>query len=279
MAIDTETRASRRNILVAALGGLGGLLAGRLGNPESARAIDGGPALIGTANTGTTVTSFENTDAGETSLKGLHASDGKGVEASVGGTGYGLYATATATGGRGAYVSSLDATGVWAASTDTTPSLFPLGSYRSAVVGTVGDTTDAAANTDETAVYGFSDVSFNAVGVWGDTVQGIGVAGTGDWGLFGSGNVAVRAIGPIALYTTGKLVFAGRGGHARIAAGRYYLDVAISGMTSAADVIATLRTRKTGYFIAAVVSYNGFFRMFLNKTATTSMYFNFLVLN
>jgi hypothetical protein len=50
-------------------------------------------------------------------------------------------------------------------------------------------------------------------------------------------------------------------------------------MTSGADVIATLRTRRTGYYIAAVASYTGKFRLYLNKTATSKTYFNYLVLN
>ncbi len=50
-------------------------------------------------------------------------------------------------------------------------------------------------------------------------------------------------------------------------------------MTTTASVIATLRTRKPGYYIAAVVSHNGKLRLFLNKTATSNIGFNYLVLN
>jgi hypothetical protein len=166
MAIDSQTRASRRNILGAALGGLGGLLAGRLGSPGSARAADGGNAILGQLNTSTTETSFQNTDAGETSLGAIHTS-----------------------------------------------------------------------------------------------------------------GTAIRATGQTALLTSGKLVFSGRSGHKYVAAGHYYVDVAVNGMTSGADVIATLRTRKSGYYIAAVVSYAGKFRLYLNKTTSTAIRFNYLVLN
>jgi len=288
MAIDTETRASRRNILAAALGGLGGLLAGRLGSPNAAAAAQDDPVTVGGTFQGTAVTSIENTDATGTSLKGYHATAGKGVEAAVGGTGYGLYATATASGGRAVYASALDETGVWATSTDTAVSDFLTPSNRSGVIGTVGDVTDIATNTDETAIYGFSDVSFNSAGVWGDTIQGVGVIGTGDWGVLGAGNVGVRALGTIgvlatgttALQTSGKLVISGRSGHAYyVHAGHYYVDVPVSGMSAGADVIATLRTRKAGYYIAAVVSYSGKFRLYLNKTTSTGIRFNYLVLN
>jgi hypothetical protein len=287
MAIDTETRASRRNILAAALGGLGGLLAGRLASPESARAGDGGNAVLGTANTSNTETSFENMDPAETSLKGYHATSGKGVEAAMAGTGYGLYATATATGGRAVYASSLDKAGVTGISTANDPVTHIVGE-RVGVLGAAGDLTDISTDVSETGVYGYCDTSASyAAGVWGDSPQGTGVVGTGDWGVFAAGYFGVRAMGTygvvtsgtIALHTTGRLVFAGRSGHATITAGHYYRDVTIAGMPSSADVIATLRTRKSGYYIAAVASYAGKFRIYLNKTATSSISFNYLVLN
>jgi hypothetical protein len=288
MAIDTETRASRRNILAAALGGLGGLLAGRLGSPESVRAGDGGNAVLGTANTGNTETSFENMDPAETSLKGYHATSGKGVEAAMAGTGYGLYATASATGGRAVYASSLDKAGVTGLSTAAGDPLNHVPGENVGVLGAAGDLTDISTDLSETGVYGFCDTSPDwAAGVWGDSVQGTGVVGTGDWGVFGGGYFGVRALGTygvvtsgtIALHTTGRIVFSGRSGHATITAGHYYRDVAIAGMPSSADVIATLRTRKSGYYIAAVASYAGKFRIYLNKTATSSIAFNYLVLN
>lgn len=280
MAIDTETRASRRNILAAALGGLGGLLAGRLGNPERTAAAQDDPVTVGGFFQGTGVTSFENTDPGESSLRGFHATDGKAVEAATLGWGYGLYATAPVQGGRAAYASSLDKAGVTGHSTTVTPNHLQLPSENVGVLGAAGDITDIATDVSETGVYGFCDTSpAYAAGVWGDTVNGVGVVGTGDWGVFGAGNVAFKAVGAIALHTTGKVVFSGRSGHNYVRAGHYYVDIPISGMTAAADVIATLRTRKSGYYINAVTSYTGKFRLFLNKTTYSNLHFNFLVLN
>ena len=280
MAIDTETRASRRNILAAAVGGLGGLLVGRLGSPDSARADDGGNAILGQANTSTTETSFENTENDETSLKGSHSNAGKGVEATVGGAGYGLYATAPTTGGRAIFASSLDKAAVTGHSTASDPAVHQEGE-RVGVVGIAGDASGISTDLSETGVYGFCDTSYSyAAGVWGDTAQGVGVVGSGDWGVIASGgSVGLVATGPIALRTSGKLVFAGRSGHNYVRAGHYYVDIPISGMTASADVIATLRTRKAGYYIAAVLPYAGKFRLFLNKTTYSSVWFNFLVLN
>jgi hypothetical protein len=279
MAIDSDARASRRNVLVAALGGLGGLLAGRLGSPDATRAADGDPALLGTANTSTHPTTFENTtnSLADYSLRGLHV-DGKGVLASVDDEGTGLFAQATGYGGHAVVATSLDSAGVLAVSTMTNPQ-HP-GNENAGVIGIAGDNGGVSHDVSETGVYGFCDTSPTyAAGVWGDTIQGIGVVGTGDWGVFGSGNVAIKAVGAIALHTTGKVVFYGRSGHNYVRAGHYYVDIPIGGMTAAADVLATLRTRKSGYYINAVVPYTGKFRLFLNKTTYSNLWFNFLVLN
>jgi hypothetical protein len=268
MAIDTETRASRRNILAAALGGLGGLLAGRLGSPEYAAADTGDPAVLGHQNTANSYTSFENTtDApGVPSLYGAHSTSGIGVVGTS-------YSGPAVNGESTTHVGILGRSGL------STPSTFPDSSYRAGVSGAAGDTANQAVNTDETGVYGFSDISPYSVGVWGDSIQGAGVIGTGAYGVVGAGPVGVRAMGATALWTTGKLVFQGRSGHATVTAGHYYKDVAISGMTTTASVIATLRTRKAGYYIAAAVAYNGKLRLFLNKTATSNIGFNYLVMN
>jgi len=265
MAIDGESRTSRRSLLAAALGGLGGLVVSRLGRPDAVAALDGAPALLGTANTSTTETSFENTDTGEASLKGLHA-DGIGVS--------GESATGTAVRG---------------ASTDDTSSDFLAQSYRSGVIGTAGDLGVAgdiggvALNTDEVGAYGFSDVSPASVGVWGDTWGGVGVQGTGDLAVAGFGDSvglygAATSPAAYALLTDGKIKFNGRSGRTTISPNHLYRDVSISGMTSSSVVIATLQTRKAGYHVECVVSYTGKFRIFINKTSTGTIYFSYLVI-
>lgn len=273
MAIDREARTSRRGILAAALGGAGVLAAAKLGRPEAAQAADGGNAILGQANTSTTETSFQNTDSAEASVRAIHT-DGIGFQAS------------TTTG-----------TGLRADATDATPSTFVAGSYRSGVVATVGDlgipdeTDGIASSSDESAVYGFSNVSEVSNGVWGDSWNGTGVYGTGAWGVFGIGYDGVTGIGShyglygeastptgFALYTSGKIKFAGRSGRSTIASGTYYKDIAITGMTTSSAVIVTLQTYKSGFAIAAAVSYTGKFRVYLNKTATSSMAFGYVVI-
>lgn len=291
MAVDSEARTSRRGILAAALGGAGALIVSRLAQPSAARAADNDPALIGTANASTTETSFENTDAAEVSLRAIQA------------TGVGLKADATT--GRAIQATATTGTGVRADATDNSASAFVVGSYRSGVVATVGDTgtPDAAdsivGSSDESAVYGYSNVSANSSGVWGDSWVGTGVYGTGATGVYGSGGDGVTGFGDYgtsgygdtvglygvankpaayALLTNGKIRFLGRSGRSTITSGHQYKDIAISGMTSGSAVIVTLQTYKAGYAVAAAISYTGKFRFYLNKAATSTMAFSFLVI-
>jgi hypothetical protein len=273
MAVDNETRTSRRRVLAAAIGGAGALAVSRLAGPAATRAADTDPALMGTANVSTTETGFQNTDAGETSV---HVVQTTGI---------------------GVQVETTTGTGIRAAASDSTPSDFVDGSYRSGVVATVGDlgtpglVDSIVGSSDESAVYGYSNVSGFANGVWGDSWDGTGVYGTGASGVYGAGFNGVTGIGSnvglygvaggptaYALYTSGKIKFSGRSGRTSITSGHQYKDVTISGMTTASAVIVTLSTYKSGYSVAAAVSYAGKFRMYLNKSATSTIYFSYLVI-
>jgi hypothetical protein len=177
MAIDQRTRHSRRAVLGAALGGAAAAAAGALAAPLAAQAADGDNAIVGQANTSTESTVFENTDVAETSLSGIHSGIGTGLAGS-----------------------SVDGRGVWAISSDATPSDFLTDpSYRTAVYAIAGDGTDAATITDEAGVYGYSNVSSSSVGVVGHSHLGTGVIGSGDWGVFGIGYVGVYAAGRMAV--------------------------------------------------------------------------------
>ena len=55
---------------------------------------------------------------------------------------------------------------------------------------------DPNVNIDSIGVYGFSDDDVSSAGVWGDTFQGVGVAGTGDWGMLGVGTVGMIVVLP-----------------------------------------------------------------------------------
>jgi hypothetical protein len=273
MTVDNETRTSRRRILAAAIGGAGALAVSRLGQPAGVRATDAGNAILGVANQSETETGFENTTAAANSVHVKQT------------TGQAILAEATT------------GTAIRAATTDTALGGFVAGSYKSAVVGTVGalgvpDAVDGISSTsDESAFYGFSNISDSSNGVWGDSWHGTGVYGTGSWGVYGAGYDGVTGIGQhiglrgatstptgYALWTDGKIKFNGRSGRATITSGHAYKDVAISGMTTASAVIVTLQTYKAGYSVAAAISYAGKFRLYLNKAATSTMSFSYLVI-
>jgi len=59
----------------------------------------------------------------------------------------------------------------------------------------------------QVGVYGFADTDASDAGVWGDTIQGIGVVGTGDWGMAGLGFVG--AVGSAPEIGTGLHGFSG----------------------------------------------------------------------
>jgi hypothetical protein len=48
----------------------------------------------------------------------------------------------------------------------------------------------------QVGVYGFSDTNEFDAGIWGDTIQGVGVVGTGDWGITGLGFVGGVGLAP-----------------------------------------------------------------------------------
>lgn len=308
----TEARAprTRRSILAAAAGATGALALRAVAGPGAAVAANGDGAVLGTANTSTTVTSFENTDAGEVSLQGIAASGtavlgtspdgialagtssagGQGVRAqSVDGIGIetssvnGLALHAHSTNGVGASIQGMDGA-ISAQSFNGTPTPdFTVPSNNTAVMALIGPTSAMSVNTDEAGVYGFSDISPNSAGVWGDSSQGVGVVGSGDWGVFGSGRIGVYAQAATStgygLYASGKIHFGGRAGRKAITTGHRYMDFAVTAMTPSSAVVANLQTYKSGYYIAAVVSYAGKFRLYLNKTATSNLAFSYLVMD
>lgn len=272
MAIDTQKPASRRNVLAAGLGALGGIVASALGRPLDVRAAANGNVQLGTG-----VGNTDNDSANETRVNATGAATTALSAVSPTGTGFN------------------------ATSADTTPTNFEVPfpslphSHKSGVIGTVGDITEIDPNnpngsgqmpfnTDEVGVFGFSNVSVNSNGVWGDSFDGTGVVGTGGTGVWGFGNWGVYAQAdgsPLsaALVTDGKIVFKNRMGRAYVSTNHTYRDVLVPGMTTASLVIATLQTNRAGIYIQAVGPHNGYFRLYLNKKVTGTSYFSYLVVN
>jgi hypothetical protein len=76
-----------------------------------------------------------------------------------------------------------------------------------------------AGNTGETGVYGFSDITLGSNGVWGDSVTGTGVYGSGDAGVVGFGGyVGVYGVGSVGIWGDGSAFDTGVYGFAGSAA-------------------------------------------------------------
>jgi hypothetical protein len=280
MSVETSTPRSRRAVLAAALGGLGAVIASRLATPSAVNAADNDPVLVGGTFTGTTATTITTAGSGNT------------ANAIVG--------------------HSLDGIGLMGASDDAVPVTdFTVAGHRTGIVGLVGTGTGVAANTGEVGIYGFSDVSINSIGVWGDTASGYGMIGSGLVGVYGTGQVGVvgdvsatgtgvygfagTSVAPtppagvavqataattaqVALNVSGKAKFS-RSGRARVLSGRSARRINMAGVTTSSYIIATLQTRRTGVYVHAVVPAAGYFTIYLNKTVSAATYIGYLVIN
>ena len=296
MAIDEARPASRRAVLLGGLAAAGGLAVARLGAPDAARAAANGNVQLSTGvgnsdNDAATETRVNVTSGGEIAFSAIQPGSGTGLYGFAATSGEGVRGiggdTAAGVSGHGTNGIGVDgrSTNTGAPDPDLTHSTHRTGVFGiSGSAGTEGDPGGIALNTDQVGVYGFSDMTADAAGVWGDSWQGAGVSGTGDYGVAGRGDTVglygatFGSAGAYALYTDGRIRFGGRSGHSSITKGHAYRDVTVAGMTSACDVLVTLRTYKAGYSVAAAVPYAGKFRMYLNKSATSTLYFSFLVI-
>jgi hypothetical protein len=285
MSVDSSAPRSRRAVLAAALGGLGAVVVSRFATPEAVKAANDDPVTVGHPFTGTAETSI------------------------------------TVTGAANAIVGSSDTgTGLRGSSTSTSAVVDPtVIAHATGVIGTAGDTTNMAGNTGETGVYGFSDITPGSNGVWGDSVTGTGVYGSGDTGVVGFGGyVGVYAVGSVAIwgdasaFDTGVYGFAGstvaplppagvgvqasataglialnvtgkakfsRSGRTYFAATKYSKKVPMVGVTASSYVIATLQSKRSGIYVQSVVPALGYFTIYLNKAVSSKTYVGYLVIN
>jgi hypothetical protein len=268
---------SRRAILAAALGGTGALVAASAALPLSVAAADPNDVARDTDNETTAVTSITQTTADTGAFEGHGKGDGPGV---VGST------DTTVRAGVAGLSGGIDGSG-WA---DAAPDVFGV----------------------DAGVYGFADHTDISGGVWGESLGGIGVLGTGALGVFAFGLDALQAVAdggtavqghagpgdppvppdyPVALLGTvttnaqvglearGRVRFPNRSGRATIAAGRSSVTVNVSGVTSGNIVFAVLNGGGGGgRWVRAAVPYAGKIAIYLNGAVTTSTAVAWLVL-
>ena len=295
MAIDSQAPTSRRRVITAGVGALGGAVAAVLAGPAVVSAAPNGNVQLATGvgnsdNDAATETRVNVTGSGEIALSAIQAAAGTGLYGFANTAGQGVRGVGGDT-ADGVHGEGTNGIGVHGASTNTAaPEPDPtVSTHRSGVFavsgdpGVEGDVGGVAANTDQTGIYGFSNQTTGATGVWGDSWQGNGVVGTSDYGVVGIGSTVglfgdtFGNPGAYALYTFGRIRFADRSGKAKITNTHQYVDVPVAGMTTSSDVHVTLRTYKAGYYVSAAIPYANKFRLYLNKKATSNIYFSYLV--
>lgn len=293
----TEPRpapSSRREILAAAAGGAAALAVGALVKPLPAAAAS--TALM---------TEVDNPTEAKTSISAtasLTTADDIAFEVSVGDLATAIHGESPSGAGirgsntdsqAGVVGDSMNAVGVagW------TGAPFESSAVAGITAGVVGLT--SAENSPGVLGLG-GDVGVEAGGIIGvfaagtPAVVGIG-EGLGPPGQFGTGvygyvggvppappdNVGVYARGDgstTALRVQGKAAFS-RSGRAAVGAGQSSKVVTMAGVTSASLVLVTLRTRRSGVYVAAAVPATGKFTVYLNKAVTAATYFAYLVLD
>ena len=284
MSVESSAPRSRRAVLAAALGGLGAVVISRFATPDAAKAADGDPILAGNTTLSTADTLLSTAGA----FTGLHTQSPTG-------------------------------TGLLGVSLHGDPTTNPAPAANTGVIGISGDTTNIAPNTGRTGIYGFSNTEVDANGIWGDSIIGAGVFGTGDTGVYGSGYWGVYGTGQIGVMgdatsgATGVYGFAGdtippdpapgvgvqavagsdfqtalkvtgkvkfsRSGRVAVAAGATSKKVTMGGVNASTYIIATLQTRRTGVYVHAVVPGSNYFTIYLNKAVSSSTYVGYLVIN
>jgi hypothetical protein len=135
-----------------------------------------------------------------------------------------------------------------------------------------------------TAANGVLGRSTIGTGAWGDTTDGLGVAGTGS----GSGSVGVYASGGAGLYATGGVALVADGpalfttsGKKTITSGSSTSVTVPGGLVSASIGLAVLQTNKTGVWVRAVAlnTTNSTMTIYLNTSVSSATTIGWFVIN
>lgn len=240
--IDDQPR-TRRAILAAAVGGVAATVVQSLGRPAETHAANGDVVKAGNSYTATAPTAISNS-AASSEARGLVGRATAGSGATMGVEGVSGSAAGIGVGGR-----SANGTGVLGFS------------------GEPGSRPPASAA--RTGVFGNAAQSPTSVGVLGKSTVGYGVRGEATTGV---GVLALATSGQ-ALVVNGRAIFT-RSGRANVPANQSYVDVTIpGGLSSAANVLATIQTYRPGVAVAAVrINFpsSGKVRIYLTKIASTT---------
>lgn len=142
-------------------------------------------------------------------------------------------------------------------------------------------------NTDTGTGSGVAGASVGGTGVFGyagsdATVYYLltyAVATTGVLGYAPTGTgVHAKSDSGTALKVTGKATFS-RAKRVTMSAGASSKTITLAGVTSSSMVLATLQSKRTGYYVSSVVPASGKFTIYLNKALTSSTVVAYFVIN
>ena len=146
-----------------------------------------------------------------------------------------------------------------------------------AVTGPNGIAAVSNASGAVNGVFGRATNAATGSGVYGQNDStGYGVAGRSN---NGTGVLADSSNGT-ALSVTGKAKFS-RSGVATVSAGQTYKQVTLTGLTSSTFVVATVQGSTAGVWVqrVAVTPASGYFRIYLNKTASANTKVGWFAIN
>jgi hypothetical protein len=163
----------------------------------------------------------------------------------------------------------------------------------------------------DAGVYGRGGGSVTAAGVWGEAPDGVGVVGSGSWGVYGAGGVGVagdaapdgtgvygfvgaieaplpsagvaveaRAAGQslYALNVVGKASFS-RSGRVLFEPGTSVVTIALPGVTRSSMVLATSQNHQNGVYVSAAAPFTNQFVIRLSKAPIINYWVAYLVLD
>jgi hypothetical protein len=288
MTMDPTERRSRRAVLAAAVGSAAALAATQLAKPGATLAVDPNDVALDQDNAGTALTSITQGTSDTGGFKAVGAGTGSGIEGhSPGGSGLVGSTDAAKTAGAVAFLAPLT------------------GSSLEYVLDPAHPEAEL-----ESGVYGWANASESSSGVFGESADGSGVFGWGQWGVWGvgwpgvlgesqngtgvhghggasgtpiqparTGVFATAGTDGVALEVRGKTKFSRSSKSKYFSARRSSLKVTLAGVTTSSYVFATLQQKRSGIYVQSVVCSSGYFTIYLNKAVSSKTYVAYLVIN
>jgi hypothetical protein len=256
--------ASRRALLVGALGGIGALAASAIGRASPVRATNNDPITVGNAFTGTSTTSISNSSNNNTVFYGYSTTGGTGVEGSSS-SGLGVFGSSSSNAGVRGLSGSLN--GVFGESFAAGASgVYGENNFHGYGVAGRSNSGPLVSGAGQAATLG--DNTADGIGVWARSAHGIG--------LFAD---AVNA-DAVALKAQGVAQFT-RSGRLTILAGQASVTKSSIRIDAGSLVLAVLQQDRSGIFVRSAVpnATGDSFTIHLNKAVASDTKVGWFIVN